>query len=210
MSEHICDIDALAEDAARAAALLDRPILLGIDGPGASGKSTLAALLAERLDAAVVIHVDDFHLPSADRPRTAGAIAADVDLARLETQVLRPAATGGTVRYRRYDWDLDRLAEWTELPPDTTLIVEGVHALHLRLRHVYTYRVFCDARREVRLSRGLARDGESARRLWEDDWMPAEDRYLATHRPHLRADVVLNSSVHTKGVGAPAYAVVAH
>lgn len=40
--------------------------------------------------------------------------------------------------------------------------------------------------------------------------MPAEDRYLATHRPHLRADVVLNSSVLTTGVGAPAYAVVAH
>lgn len=45
--------------------------LLGVDGPGASGKSTLAGQLARHLPQAHIVHVDDFHLPSADRTRAA-------------------------------------------------------------------------------------------------------------------------------------------
>ncbi|MFD6876534.1 MULTISPECIES: hypothetical protein [unclassified Streptomyces] len=71
--------------------------------------------------------------------------------------------------------------------------MEGVHTLHADLRHLYTYRVFCDAPRELRLSRGLERDGEEARSPWVDEWMPAEDRYLAAHRPHRHADIVLGT-----------------
>ncbi|MFF4317862.1 uridine kinase [Streptomyces sp. NPDC001568] len=186
------DIEELAATVRAAAAEQGRAVLVGIDGPGAAGKSTLAALLADRLGPATVVHIDDFYLTSADRHLVdAGAIAAHFDLRRLHEQVLRPAAAGAGVSYQRYDWDRDRLAEWTALPPGTPLVVEGVHALHADLRHLYTYRVFCDAPRDLRLSRGLERDGEEARSLWVDEWMPAEDRYLAAHTPHHCADVVL-------------------
>ncbi|MFJ4185192.1 uridine kinase [Kitasatospora sp. NPDC089509] len=208
MTDEICDIDELAKTiGTRAAELPGRVALVGIDGPGASGKSTLATLLAERLDDAAVVHIDDFYRPSAERPADAGQIAGNFDLSRLLDQVLRPAAAGTTIRYQRYDWDHDRLAEWAELAPGTPLIVEGVHALHPDLSEAYTYRIFCDAPRDVRLRRGLDRDGEEARPLWEDEWMPAEDRYLAAHAPQLRADVVLESSA-SGAAEEPAYAVV--
>ncbi|MBQ3256889.1 MAG: hypothetical protein IJA67_05715 [Oscillospiraceae bacterium] len=68
----------IEEIAARVDAMLQsgtRPVVIGMDGMAASGKSTLAALLADRLDAAV-IHMDDFFLPQGfrtpERLRTPG------------------------------------------------------------------------------------------------------------------------------------------
>lgn len=77
-------------------------ILIGIDGPGASGKSTLAGLLATVLEGSAVVHVDDFYLPSADRNSRAGQVGAQFDLPRLATQVVEPAAAGRGFRYQRY------------------------------------------------------------------------------------------------------------
>lgn len=187
------DLDALAAAVVRTGRGRPR-LLVGIDGPGASGKSTLAGLLAERIDSAEVVHVDDFYLPSAIRDSRAGEVGALFDLPRLADQVVLPAAAGGPLRYQRYDWDRDRLEEWWEIGAGVPVIVEGVFSLHQGLRGHYTYGVFCRADRTVRLRRGLDRDGEQARSMWEDQWMPAEDRYAAAQRPDDLADLVVDSS----------------
>lgn len=75
--------------------------LVAIDGPGASGKSTLASALAEAR-ASTVVHGDDFYtgLRRTDRPW-----ATSYGLDRLREEVLEPAAAGERVlTYRRYDW----------------------------------------------------------------------------------------------------------
>ncbi|MEU8777166.1 uridine kinase [Streptomyces sp. NPDC048606] len=217
MPETPCDIAALAKTIETGAAERDRPVLVGIDGPGGTGKSTLAALLAAHLPDPVIVHIDDFYLPAGDRParsdtRSAAdavSVAANFDLARLDQQVLRPAVAGLPMRYQRYDWDNDRLGDWTELAPLTPLIVEGVHALHADLRHAYTHTIHCQAPRDVRLNRGLARDGEEARTTWEDEWMPAEDAYLAAHLPHRHADTLLDSHTLSPAPdGTPRYTLV--
>ena len=48
--------------------------------------------------------------------------------------------------------------------------------------------------RAIRLARGIARDGEQARTIWEQDWMPKEDDYVKTHLPHERADLLVNGT----------------
>ncbi len=174
--------------------------MVGIDGPGAAGKSTVADLLAARLRDAVVVNVDDFYLPSDVRDLRAGHVGSEFDLPRLGQQVLRPASTGGHVRYQRYDWGTDSLAEWVDVPDGVPLVVEGVYCLERALRDAYTFTVFCRADAAVRLRRGLDRDGEGARAVWVEQWMPAEDAYVAEQRPDQFADVVLDSS--TGGAGA--------
>lgn len=178
------------------------PYLLGVDGPGASGKSTLAAQLARHLPEAHVVHVDDFYLPSADRPRPG---APGFDLRRLRDQVLAPAAGGEPMAYERYDWGSDRLGERVELPARTPLIVEGVYSTHLAARAFYHHRLFCRAARDLRLRRGLERDGAAAEPLWTGEWMPAEDAYVAAERPDLAADAVLSSDRETAGDDGPRY-----
>lgn len=199
------DVDALATtilQARRASPL----VLVGIDGAGGSGKSTLAALLAERIDQAGVVPVDDFYLPSAVRDSRAGEVGARFDLPRVAEQVVWPAATGSAVRYQRYDWDADQVADWIEIEAGRPIIVEGVYSLQLRLRESYSYTVFCRATPDVRLRRGLDRDGEDARSRWVDEWMPAEDSYLDAERPDAFADLVVDSSVGVHG--APVHYVI--
>ncbi|MGN9908684.1 uridine kinase family protein [Phytohabitans sp. LJ34] len=195
----VLDINALAEDVRRRGQGRPR-ILVGIDGPGASGKSTLAAAFAVAIPGAVIVHVDDFYLPSKDQGSRVGEIASHFDWPRLTEQVIRPASTGAAVRYQRYDWNEDELAEWIEVPAGRPIIIEGVYCLEETLRDRYTYTIFCQADPRTRLGRGLERDGEEARSMWVDEWMPAEDEYIATQHPAHHADLVVDSSVDGYGV----------
>jgi uridine kinase len=56
--------------------------------------------------------------------------------------------------------------------------------------HYLAYRIWVDTPLEVRLRRGLERDGEAMRSQW-DRWMTAEAAYAESDRPVDRADVVL-------------------
>lgn len=177
-----------------------RSILVGIDGPGASGKSTLAEMIRRRMDSAVVVHVDEFFLPSAVRDSRAGQTGELFDLPRLERQVLVPARGGSAFTYQRYDWADDSLAEHRAVPAAAPVIVEGVYALSRRLRGYYSYTIYCCADHDLRLQRGVERDGESMRATWTDEWMPQEARYEAREDPRSVADLVVDSSQSRTGV----------
>jgi uridine kinase len=157
--------------------------LIGIDGPGAAGKSTLAGELGGVLGAHVVA-ADDFYLPTARRPER---LADHYDWRRLEQEVLLPVLTDRPVRYRRYDWTRDALAEWHAVPAGRPVIVEGVYVLRPGLRPYFTYTIWVDTPREVRLRRGLERDGADARAQW-DAWMHSEDEYVRDVDPAQTAD----------------------
>ncbi|WP_274366079.1 uridine kinase family protein [Paenibacillus thermotolerans] len=177
--------------------------LIGIDGCGGSGKSTFAEELRRQSPETVtVIHMDDFYKPSEQRG-TAGGNEAEAggnfDWRRLLAQVIEPLRRNETSRYQRYDWETDRLAEWREVPPGGIVIVEGVTSLRRELRDYYDYTVWVDTPRTVRLQRGIERDGERQRVVWEEQWMPAEDRYVAEHRPGEYASVVIEGETKSPG-----------
>jgi uridine kinase len=141
--------------AALAARILARPAqcgpvrLVAIDGPGGAGKSTFAARLADALGQVRVVHTDDF--ASWDNPLNWWP--------RLEQQVLQPLGAGRTGRFQRYDWDRRALAEWHEVPAVGVLILEGVSSARRAVAERLTYVVWIQADPEVRLRRGLERDG---------------------------------------------------
>ena len=184
-----------AADIVRLVATAGERVRIGIDGPGGSGKSRLAAELARCWPtAATLVHGDDFGRPAADPARSEDRIGGLFDISRLEREVLEPHERGAPIRYRHYDWDADRLDEWITAPHDSTLIVEGVYTTHPSIRDRYDFLIWVEADRPTRLARGLARDGEAARPRWEDIWMPAEDRYRTEHRPADAAHLVLDST----------------
>jgi uridine kinase len=178
-----------------------RILIVAIDGAGGSGKSRLADALRTRLTASHVptsiVEVDDFFLPSARRPRGSAwekPIGGDFDWQRLRQEVLEPLRRGEAARYGRYDWAADEMAGVSEVSPHGVVIVEGVYASRRELASFYDLRIWVECPRELRLSRGLARDGETARKRWEEDWMPGEDRYIEEHRPQERADAVVRGT----------------
>ena len=168
--------------------------LVGIDGPGGAGKSVLAALIARKDARISVVPIDDFYVPRGKRMRGRDAVLVpwkNVEVSRLLQEVLQPPTAGKEGSYRRYDWGSDALAERRGIPAGGLVLVEGVYALMRPLTDYNHFKVWMDCRRELRLARGLARDGRDALAQWRDQWMPAEDRYASIQRPKDGADLVL-------------------
>jgi uridine kinase len=168
--------------------------VVAIDGRGGSGKSTLARRLADGWSKAVVVEIDDFYRPSPERVERPAVHGANYDRERLAAEVLEPLASGHAGRYRRYDWGRDRLAEWHDVPAHAILIVEGVYSMSELLYRYFDYTIWVDCSYDVRLRRGVERDGEGMRAMWVEHWMPAEDRYVEAERPDAKADLVLDGS----------------
>ena len=77
----------------------DHPVLVALDGRCGSGKTTLAAQLAQRFPQSITVHTDDFYLPPASRVANWEQIpCANMDLERLRAQVLTPARAGQACR----------------------------------------------------------------------------------------------------------------
>jgi hypothetical protein len=149
---------------------------VAVDGPAGSGKTTFADRLAAALirtgRGVQLIHVDDL-LEGWD------------DLAgywpRFAADVLAPLRAGLPGGYPRYDWHRGRFAERVPVPVPDVLVLEGVGSARAAGRPDLTLGVFVCAPREVRLRRGIERDGESMRGHWLR-WMDTEDAHFAADR----------------------------
>ncbi len=154
-------------------------VLVGIGGRGGAGKTTLA----RSIPGAQVVSTDEFW------------DGAGFEISRLRAEVVEPIARGVPAEYRAFSWELQRrLAEPRLVRPEGVVVVEGVCALHTLLRPAYDLRIWVEAPRALRLERGIARDGEGARRIWEEQWLPAEDRYVRQDDPIPSAHLIVDGS----------------
>jgi uridine kinase len=172
-------------------------LIIGIDGCGGSGKSTLADNLKEHCSNVTIVHMDDFYFPSSqiiNTHPTKKLIGSDFDWKRILKQVLQPLSQDIEGHFQRYNWETDNLAEWHTVPIGGIVIIEGVYSIRRELAEKYDFTIWVDCPRELRLSRGLKRDGEEARDKWENDWMISEDIYIQQHRPFQRADLVVDGA----------------
>jgi uridine kinase len=163
---------------------------------GDSGKSTLAAALAE-LYGATVVHGDDFYRPmdTAERARLnpAQGYHRYCDSQRLRDEVLAPLAAGRDATYRRYDWETGALAldEIHTVPRSGIVLIEGVYTARPELAGHYDLLVHVDTPPEESLRRIRARGHEHGPVDWEARWRLAEEHYLALTRPRERAHLVV-------------------
>ncbi len=151
---------------------------VGIGGRGGAGKSTLAAEVPN----AQVVRTDEFW------------DGDGFDLARLRAELFEPLLAGREARYASWDWKARRPGGEHAIAPEGVVIVEGVCALHQMFRDDYDVRVWVEAPYDVRLTRGVARDGEGARATWVERWMPMEDRYVERDDPVSCADLLVDGT----------------
>lgn len=162
--------------------------LVCIDGPAGSGKTSFAARLVERLGAAGVrvgtVHLDDLY---------EGWTGLEGTLwQRLTAQVLGPLRTGVPGRYERYDWVAGAFADWVDVPVPDVLVLEGCGAARRAAAPDAVLTVWVEAPAELRLARGLERDGEAMRDEWMA-WTVREAAHFAREQTRARADVCLDA-----------------
>ena len=75
--------------------------------------------------------------------------------------ILRPLAEGRAGSYRRFDWVADGFAETHVVEPGPLLVLEGVGSGTRAHADLCTTLVWVDAPHDLRMTRGLERDGEN-------------------------------------------------
>ncbi len=162
--------------------------LVCVDGPAGSGKTTFAGEVVGAFGTAglstALVHMDDLYEGWGGLPGAGGLV---------RRSIVEPLAGGRAGSYRRYDWVEDRYAERHDVPPVDVLVVEGVGSGHLGYADRITVLVWVEAPVELRLRRGLQRDGEALRSHWLR-WMADESRLHEQERTRERADVVVDGT----------------
>ncbi|WP_329116358.1 cytidylate kinase family protein [Streptomyces sp. NBC_01465] len=192
------------------------PLRVAIDGPPASGKTTLAKELAVVLraqDRAVIrATVDDFLFPRAQRYRR-GQYSAEGcyfdahDHGAVCRVLLDPLGPGGDRKFQHmvYDRDTDTPSSppATTAPADAVLFFDGVFLLRPELIDRWDLSIFVSVPFEQTVERArdrgaaLAESAADIERSWRHRYIPAQQLYFATAVPTDHADIVVhNDQLH--------------
>jgi phosphoribulokinase len=164
-----------------------RPVAVGVDGQGGSGKSTFARELLQILPiTACIVHGDDFYSEMSTTERESldpeEGYQRYFDWRRLKSEVLRSIGDDSAApRYRQYNWDTCGLGGWLVISMPEVVIVEGVYTLRPELRDAFDITVFLQAGKGTRLRRQISRGENSS--FWIEHWIAAEDYYIANTGP---------------------------
>lgn len=196
-------------------AAVDRPhpVRVGIDGPGASGKTTLADELVEPLQQrgrpVIRASIDGFHHPPAVRYQrgkddVAGYYHDSFDHTGMRRVLLEPLGPGGDRNYRVAQYDFR-----TESPVDApmqiaktnaVLIFEGVFVLRPELREHFDYRVYVDVDFDETTRRAMRRDADhfgspnAVQDRYVTRYVPGQRMHLDHAQPHRHAHAVIDNN----------------
>ncbi len=163
-------------------------VIISVDGPCASGKTTLSQRISEHFDCNV-IHMDDFFLrPEQKNAQRLAEIGGNLDRERFMEQVLMPLSRGETFSYRPYLCSLGCLGEEIFIPRKKLYVVEGSYSQHPYFGDVYDLRIFLEISPEKQRERLCARNPERLERFLSE-WIPKEKAYFDTYRIKDHADL---------------------
>lgn len=180
--------------------VIDRPIILGLVGDSAAGKSTLAKGIVSILgpERVALLQSDDYHRYSRSERRRFGVSALDpaanyLDILEQHVALLRQ---GKPILKPVYDHTRGTLERPALLEPKPFIIVEGLLGYHTRtLRDCYDVKVFVDPDDALRVKWKMARDcserGYSADEIKLSLDRRAEDSQAHIHPQRTFADIVV-------------------
>lgn len=167
---------------------LSKPILIGIAGGTASGKTSIAQILKDDFkdtQSVTIIKEDDYYKDQSnmtyeERCKTNydHPLAFDFD---LMTEQLKELLCGNTIQKPTYDYTVHNRSDVIEtVEPSDVIILEGLFALYNpEIRELEDIKVFIDTDADKRFIRRLKRDIVERQRTMEN----VMDQYLTTVKP---------------------------
>ncbi|HCF93852.1 MAG TPA: uridine kinase [Verrucomicrobia bacterium] len=170
--------------------------LVGIAGGSCSGKTFLCRQLAERLPKTpTVFSLDQYYWGSACALLTNFDEPDALDWA-LILDHLRAMLEGRTIDQPVYDFTTHRRSGTRPLSPTTTILVEGLYALHPRIRPSLHLAIFVDCpidtawqRRRTRDTEERGRSPEDVDRQFREQVLPMYLQHIAPQQAH--ADLIV-------------------
>ena len=180
---------------------VDRPVLLGIIGDSASGKTTLATGIARILGdhQVLIICSDDYHIYSrAERAeKRITALHPDGNQIEILEQHLQLLRRNQPILKPTYDHKLGTLEPAQYLAPRPYIIVEGLLGYHTRaMRDCFDVKVFMEPDEELRIKWKLWRDcnlrGYTSEEAQDELKRREEDRLRFIQPQRTFSDIVIN------------------
>jgi uridine kinase len=162
-------------------------LFIAVDGRGGSGKTTLAKLLSEKLEAEI-IHTDDFS--GWDNPLNW--------YLEIIKEVFEPVQNGAeSLSYQPASWWENHQPDPVKDQPVTNImILEGVSSSRSEFSDYISLSIFVDTPQEECLRRGVERDKSTGKseeelvKMWKE-WTEEENKYFDKDNPKVKADVVI-------------------
>ena len=162
-------------------------VLLAIDGPAGSGKTTLAAKLEReyQLTATVqVIHMDDLY--------NGWENALSEELTEKLSHIVQSHNSGKDFHLAKFNWASMKFDERELMLATEVLILEGVGAAQKVVRDAGAMTYWIETPAEIGLQRVLDRDGHHLRDLMLK-WQTHQDAHFQIDKTAENCDVKLTS-----------------
>ncbi len=172
---------------------LNKPTIVAISGFGGSGKTTLANLLSEALDAPI-ISIDSFNKGLNDYSNW-----ELMDFDRFEKEIIIPFYSGQTpLKYTHFSGESREEPKEVEINHNGIIIVEGVGIFRTELMKHYSYSIWIECPIDEATRRGKKRDREvwhnPKDELWEGIWKKNDLEYYELFKPNQEATIVIDNS----------------
>ena len=181
--------------------------IIGIDGLGGAGKSTISEKICEKFECnnyyTLLLHIDDFINVREVRYNSAYPDwQCYYDLQwRFDyfSNVINEIKNNKKdyIDIELYDKDNDTYFQQRfAINENTIVIVEGIFLQRKEFNNIFDYMIYIDIPEEVRLQRVLKRDtyiGDEQQIVdkYENRYFPAEHRYIERYQPQKNADFVI-------------------
>ena len=192
----------------------DSPVLVGIDGVDASGKTTLAEDLVNELKGSgrpvIRASIDGFHNPKSIRYTKGEASPEgyyfDSFNHKAMTEVLLDPLSSGKLQYKTavfdYRTDSEVVLPVQTATKDSILIMEGIFLFRPELVNYWDIRIFVDVDFKITVKRAVKRATEieyigaeqEILDKYEKRYIPGQQLYFEQAQPKEKADIIINNS----------------
>jgi uridine kinase len=171
------------------------PLLVAIDGGTGAGKSTLALLLAAKVDG-VIVQGDDFYQTGIDWSKKSAAEKASlcIDWKRARKEALEPLLAGKTASWHPFNFATGvGLADYQVTRKSApVIIIDGIYSANPELKDILGLTILINTPQGERVARHNLRERHIDLH-WHSVWNEAEIYYLTKVRPPSAFDLVLSA-----------------
>lgn len=166
--------------------------VVAIDGPAASGKSTLARLLQQVFNSSVIATDHFFLRPEQRTAKRFAEPGANLDYERFQLEVLPYLRGQAEFSYEIYDCQTQTFSQSKPIKPRGLVVVEGCYSHHPVFQESYDLKVFLTIDSKVQLERIEKRNGPAMLERFSEEWIPLENRYFAHFEVEKGSDLVFS------------------
>jgi len=164
-------------------------VIVAIDGDCASGKTTLAELVAQTFDCNI-IQMDHFFLrPEQKTAVRLATVGGNIDHGRFVDEVLIPLKSGKHFSYQPFNCKTQAFGAPIFIEAKRLTVIEGSYSHHPAFSNYYDLKVVLSIPEDLQIERILKRNGHIMLENFKNIWIPMEKKYATTFELEKNSDL---------------------